>query len=575
MPQWRTSRTRIANAGLSPTGKRAVFEARGEIFTVPAEKGDWRNLTNTPGVGGAQRRPGRRTASGSRTSAMRAASTAWSSRRRTASASRARSTLPEPSVLVHARMVAGLEEAALHRHAPAAVGGGRGDGQGDARGHRHVHGAGTLHEPGVEPGLPLDRVREAPRQPVPRHLRVFDWRTAAPAGHRRHVDATWPAWDAGGKYLYFLASTNYGLNTGWLDMSSYDRPVTRALYLAVLRKGEPSPLLPESDEEGAAPARGSAGASAPAARARARRDCYGAWRGGAGTAQRAAAANVAIDFDGILQRTISLGVVPRNYSQLRAGAAGTIFFLETVPESGAGGPAVRGNTLHRYMLKEREAKTFLANVQGFTVSADGSRSCSTARRARTAAAGASSKRSGRRRPRARAGSMCRPCACWSIRARNGADVRRGLAFPAGLPLRRQPARRRLRRTKAHVRAAPRARRAPLRPELPARHAGREVASATPTCAAATCRTCPAPASACSAPTSKSPTAATASRRSTPARAGTPNSRAAQRAGHRRGGRRLPAGHQRRGTPRAGQPVPPARGHGQPGRPSSRSGRALP
>ena len=41
---------RIEHADISPTGKRAVFEARGEILTVPAEKGDIRNITNTPGV---------------------------------------------------------------------------------------------------------------------------------------------------------------------------------------------------------------------------------------------------------------------------------------------------------------------------------------------------------------------------------------------------------------------------------------------------------------------------------------------------------------------------------------------
>ena len=40
----------IANAHISPTGMRAVFEAHGEILTVPAEKGDVRNLTNSPGV---------------------------------------------------------------------------------------------------------------------------------------------------------------------------------------------------------------------------------------------------------------------------------------------------------------------------------------------------------------------------------------------------------------------------------------------------------------------------------------------------------------------------------------------
>src|SRR5262249_37309858 len=31
------------------TGKRVVVEARGEIFTIPAEKGDVRNLTNSSG----------------------------------------------------------------------------------------------------------------------------------------------------------------------------------------------------------------------------------------------------------------------------------------------------------------------------------------------------------------------------------------------------------------------------------------------------------------------------------------------------------------------------------------------
>src|SRR5207247_1498309 len=38
------------NADLSPSAKRAAIEARGELFTVPAEKGDVRNLTRTPAV---------------------------------------------------------------------------------------------------------------------------------------------------------------------------------------------------------------------------------------------------------------------------------------------------------------------------------------------------------------------------------------------------------------------------------------------------------------------------------------------------------------------------------------------
>lgn len=43
-------RNYIHNYRLSPTGKRAVFEARGDIFTVPAKKGEIRNLTRTPGI---------------------------------------------------------------------------------------------------------------------------------------------------------------------------------------------------------------------------------------------------------------------------------------------------------------------------------------------------------------------------------------------------------------------------------------------------------------------------------------------------------------------------------------------
>jgi len=42
-------------------------------------------------------------------------------------------------------------------------------------------------------------------------------------------DAVSPAWDAGGKYLYFLASTDFGLSSGWLDLSSIDRHASRGL----------------------------------------------------------------------------------------------------------------------------------------------------------------------------------------------------------------------------------------------------------------------------------------------------------------------------------------------------------
>jgi tricorn protease len=49
-PQFKKVASSIRNATLSPTGVRAAFEARGEIFSVPTEKGDYRNLTQSSGA---------------------------------------------------------------------------------------------------------------------------------------------------------------------------------------------------------------------------------------------------------------------------------------------------------------------------------------------------------------------------------------------------------------------------------------------------------------------------------------------------------------------------------------------
>src|SRR5262249_42036780 len=49
-PRYAKGAKYIRNADLSPSGARAVFEFRGEIVTVPAEKGDALELTRSPGA---------------------------------------------------------------------------------------------------------------------------------------------------------------------------------------------------------------------------------------------------------------------------------------------------------------------------------------------------------------------------------------------------------------------------------------------------------------------------------------------------------------------------------------------
>ena len=49
-PKWVDGKEFVTEYNLSTGGKRALFVARGDVFTIPAEKGNIRNLTQTPGV---------------------------------------------------------------------------------------------------------------------------------------------------------------------------------------------------------------------------------------------------------------------------------------------------------------------------------------------------------------------------------------------------------------------------------------------------------------------------------------------------------------------------------------------
>jgi tricorn protease len=50
MKRWVSASRSISDFDISPEGKRAVFAARGDVYTVPAKEGSVRNLTRTPGI---------------------------------------------------------------------------------------------------------------------------------------------------------------------------------------------------------------------------------------------------------------------------------------------------------------------------------------------------------------------------------------------------------------------------------------------------------------------------------------------------------------------------------------------
>ncbi len=352
-PQFKKVASMIRNSALSPTGIRAAFEARGEIFTVPAEKGDYRNLTQSSGA--HDRSP---------VWSPDGAQLAWLSD----VSGEYQLMVGDPIGVVTPRAIP-LPSTAIYS-APAWSPDGTQILLQDS--HRNLwtvevaSGKATRIDTDTYP----DPIRQfdATWSPdsrwisysknLPSHLRaIFIYSMADQKAQQLTdglADSISPAFDAGGKYLYFLASTNYGPSTGWLEMSSLDRPVRRAIYLAVLSSTEPSPLLPETGDE-ATPAPRETPRPEPAAQPAA--------------APAAKTTNVRLDLNGIGQRVLAVNVPAGEYSSLAAGATGTFYYTEPMIPGGAGAgpPALR---LQRYQLKERTATPFLEGVRSYSVSSD-------------------------------------------------------------------------------------------------------------------------------------------------------------------------------------------------------------
>ena len=107
-----------------------------------------------------------------------------------------------------------------------------------------------------------------------------------------------------------------GLSTGWLDMTSDAHPVTRSVYVVVLRKDLPSPLAPESDEE-KPEAKEDERPPTPARTAKKTKPKK--------ESQESGSRQGAIDFDGLSQRVLALPIPAQNYQGLVAGKEGVLY----------------------------------------------------------------------------------------------------------------------------------------------------------------------------------------------------------------------------------------------------------
>lgn len=342
----------VRGGSVSPAGARAALEFRGEIVTVPAEKGDPRNLTQTPGV--HERHP------------------AWS---------------PDGASIAYFSDASGEYE--LHVAAQ--------DGKGAVRRYK-LGGAGFYGSPTWSPdsrkiafsdnsltlfwidlatGAVKKIASEALYQTGGQAEMRSNWSPdskwiaytlGTPTFFRRvHVysldqDRSYPVtdglssveeptFDAEGKHLWFLASTDAGPVAQWFDMSNSDLRLTSSLYLAVLRKDLPNPLAKESDEE--KPKEEKKEPDKPAAKPGA-----------------PAPAAVRIDFDGLENRIVTAPIPAGVYNNLAAGDGGKLFYRKVdpppTPTSGGQGES----SIRVYDLASRKDEAFGPACDGFELSAD-------------------------------------------------------------------------------------------------------------------------------------------------------------------------------------------------------------
>jgi tricorn protease len=355
---------KIQNAAISPTGARAVFEAHGEILSVPAEKGDVRNLTRTPAA--AERDP------------------AWS---------------PDGKSIAYFSDESG--EYALHISDQSGLKAARKINLGnppsyfysplwspDSKKIAYSDKRLNLWYLDLEKGVPVKVTTDRYDDPTSNLAESWSpdskWLTYGKAleNHLRAVfvyslesgkesqitdgisDARYPVFDKGGKSLFFAVSTDVGLTAGWLDLSSFQHPVLRNIYAAVLKKGDPSPVEPQSDEEKATDEKKDAAGGDKGKEADKAKEGEKGKEGD----KKEEAAKVTIDLEGIGQRIVALPIKAANYVGLDTGKAGILFLSEIVdvPRFEAATPV----TVSKFDLATRKTEPFLTGINGFAVSAN-------------------------------------------------------------------------------------------------------------------------------------------------------------------------------------------------------------
>ncbi len=367
-PHWVNASKWIQAADISPEGKRAVFTARGDVFTVPAKEGSTRNITQTPGI--------------------RERDAMWS---------------PDGRWIAYLSDRTGEDEIYLMPQ----------DGSGPevrVTTDGKVFRLPLQWSPDSQKLLFADKslrlfyVDITDKKPVQidqgKYFDLTDynwspdsqWVVYSKVGKNTNgviylyslkdrkitpvttefYGSTNPVIDPGGKYLYFISARDYNEVLGIYD-SEFSNPKGLRVYVVTLRKDLPSPFAPQSDEEipkkqGDVTTSSSAGSNTPDSdQPREEKDKPANGKPATETEKKEP---FRIDLEGIENRIVALPMPAGVVSNLLASST-HVYYL-TSPVSGLSGPlAGESSAIHAYDMKERKDHVLMEDADGFALSFDG------------------------------------------------------------------------------------------------------------------------------------------------------------------------------------------------------------